>query len=72
VKLPQPVEVLIDVVMASYGLMLIVGFVSLAFTFDHVEFRVLALLLAFTTWALAPVLRQRWLALFSRAQAARQ
>jgi len=59
VKLPRPVGVLIDVVMAWYGLMLIAVLTSLAFTLDHIEFRVLAILVASgTAWALAPGLRE--------------
>jgi uncharacterized protein (DUF697 family) len=62
VKLPRPVRVLIDVVMASYGLMLIAVFVSLVFTVEHIAFRIMAALLALgTTWALAPIMRRKWL-----------
>jgi len=67
VKLPRAIALLIDVIMASYGVMLIAGLVSLAFTLDHIEFRVLATLLAGgTAWTLGPVVRQRWLDLLTR------
>ena len=44
------------------GLMMIAGWISLVFTLEHNGFRSLAALLALgTAWALAPVLRSKWL-----------
>jgi hypothetical protein len=60
------VSVFIDGVMALFGLMLIAGNVSLVFTLEHIEFRILAALLALgTTRALAQVLRGIWLEMFA-------
>lgn len=56
--------------MASYGLLLIARLASVAVTLDNIGSRVLVALLAGgAAWALATVLRRRWLD-FTRPRAA--
>lgn len=48
--------------MAMFGLMMIAVLGSAAFTTDHIGYQLLMAQLAIgTTWAIAPVLRKRWI-----------